>query len=79
MVGGWSLMVGSEVERQPSCACTIFRDAGIEDELVVSTQVDPTTGTAQRTSGVFCTSHMQSPFGISLDLADPILPTPVVS
>ena len=46
MVGGWSRMVGSEVERQPSWARKIFRDAGIEDELVVSTRVDPTMGTA---------------------------------
>ena len=64
MVGGWSLMVGSEVERQPSCARKISRDTGIEDELVDSTRIDPMTGTAQRTSGVFCTSHMQSPLGI---------------
>ena len=64
MVGGWSLIVGSEVERQPSCARKIFRHAGIEDELVVSTQVGPKMGTAQRISGVFCTSHKQSPLGI---------------
>ena len=40
--------MGSEVERQPSCARKIFRDAGIEDELVVSTRVDPTTRTVQQ-------------------------------
>ena len=57
MVGGWSRMVGSEVERQPSCAQKIFRDAEIEDELVVSTRVGTRMGTAKRTSSFLYQSY----------------------